>query len=369
MSANPPRRGTSLASTARRRRHLVNQALSLLDRWGYQEIEVPLLAPYEELRSTLDDDLAARLFRFVDRAGTLLVLRGDLTPIVARQFALRMTGSPLPARLAYANRVARVERAFAREEVESYEVGMELVGARGPRADLEVLTVAFDLLDELALDDVELRLGHVDIAGALLARLTERATRLAVARAVHLRDAQAVRDAGRAAGVAEDVIEPLAGLCALRPRRKDLQALAGSTEMPTAAAASELLEILDALDAIGLSDRVSIDLTATDDRGYYTGMRFHLVCEDAGEDIGSGGRYDSLYGHFGQDLPAVGFALRADRLVPLLTNVPGDDGPVDKVTIDGDDHAEVMRRAVRARVSGDRVRIAQRTKLAAAEDS
>ncbi|TVR04393.1 MAG: hypothetical protein EA398_02485 [Deltaproteobacteria bacterium] len=355
MPPQPPRTTSSLADTARRRRRLVNRSLALLDRWGYEEIEVPLLAPYEELRSTLDDALAERLFRFVDRRGSLLVLRGDLTPIVARQFALRMGTTPLPARLAYANRVARIERAFAREEAESYEVGLELVGAHGLRADLEVLTVAFDLLDELALDDVELRLGHVRIAGALLDSIEDPRLRTTIAQTLRLRDAVETRSL--ATHLPAPLRDALVHLCTLRPNRADLERIATSADPEAASAARELQQRLHILDAIGLGHRVCLDLTARDDRGYYTGIRFDLVCERAGEAVGSGGRYDSLYAHFGAPHPAVGLGLRVDRLLPL--DLVQDDGhtPRNLSPLDGDDLPELLRRAVRARVSGDRVAI------------
>ena len=37
-----------------------------------------------------------------------------------------------------------------------------------------------------------------------------------------------------------------------------------------------------------------------------------------GGDLGGGGRYDGLLGRFGRDLPAVGFSLTLDRVLPLV---------------------------------------------------
>lgn len=361
MSTDSPHSASSLSATALRRRALVNRSLSILHAWGYEEIEVPLLAPYEDLRSTLDAERAAQLFRVADRSGQLLVLRGDLTPIVARQVALRMGSAPRPARLAYANRVARRERAFAREQMESYEVGLELVGAAGARADLEVVTVVFDLLDELALDDVEMRVGDVRIAGALLAALDVRSQRAALAEAIDRRDAATAVAVARDGRLSEDFAAAAQALCTLHPPPAVLDRLeAGFESAPALASAAEavraLRERLAVLDGLGLAERVGLDLTARDDRGYYTGLRFHLVCERLGALIGGGGRYDRLYGHFGPAQPAVGCALRVDRLVALMEPVapaPGERS----VSVDGEDLADVFRRAVRARAAGDRVRI------------
>jgi ATP phosphoribosyltransferase regulatory subunit HisZ len=50
----------------------------------------------------------------------------------------------------------------------------------------------------------------------------------------------------------------------------------------------------------------------TDDRGYYTGLRFWVYGDDRRTPIAQGGRYDSLYGRFGTDAPAVGFTFTVD---------------------------------------------------------
>ena len=50
----------------------------------------------------------------------------------------------------------------------------------------------------------------------------------------------------------------------------------------------------------------------TDDRGYYTGLRFWVYGDDRRTPIAQGGRYDSLYARFGTDAPAVGFTFTVD---------------------------------------------------------
>ena len=50
------------------------------------------------------------------------------------------------------------------------------------------------------------------------------------------------------------------------------------------------------------------------DRGYYTGLRFHIYDSAVrGLPIAQGGRYDSLYERFGGAAPAVGFTLTIDE--------------------------------------------------------
>jgi ATP phosphoribosyltransferase regulatory subunit HisZ len=48
--------------------------------------------------------------------------------------------------------------------------------------------------------------------------------------------------------------------------------------------------------------------------GYYTGFRFWVYGADRRTPLAQGGRYDSLYGRFGTDAPAVGFTFTIDLL-------------------------------------------------------
>ena len=63
-----------------------------------------------------------------------------------------------------------------------------------------------------------------------------------------------------------------------------------------------------------MSDRVRLDLGLLRDLGYYTGAILEVYDPALGHILGGGGRYDTLLGRFGRDLPAVGFALYVERL-------------------------------------------------------
>jgi len=52
----------------------------------------------------------------------------------------------------------------------------------------------------------------------------------------------------------------------------------------------------------------------TEDRGYYTGIRFWVYGADRRKPVAQGGRYDSLYERFGAAAPAIGFTFTIDDL-------------------------------------------------------
>src|SRR5690606_6724053 len=97
-------------------------------------------------------------------------------------------------------------------------------------------------------------------------------------------------------------------------------ALAASDE---ARAAIEKLARIDALLEPDERERIVYDLGEIRGLGYYTGIRFEVFVAGSGRAVGSGGRYDELFGLYGLDRPAVGFALETDALAELLARRGG----------------------------------------------
>jgi ATP phosphoribosyltransferase regulatory subunit len=361
MHSNPAT-GPSRAATVRLRRHMVNQALQILDGWGYDEADVPLLSPYEQLRGAVGNDVDRELFRFVDRSGELLYLRGDITPTLAWKASQGLDAARLPLRLSYANRVARVQRDFAREELESFAVGFELVGVEGRVADLEVLTVAIDLLESLGVADYDIQLGHVRLAGGLIdAHLSSRALRDDMQQAMVRRDAWRVGRVCEQGGIDADVRRTLETLCRMNPGVPELEELTRNRVVETAQAAGHLKSLLQDLSVLQVADRVRLDLSAVGERSYYTGIQFRISADSWGTVLGSGGRYDDLYGHFGAAQPAVGFGLRMDHLVRLMSrHAQPATAPMIDVMPSDDSPATDLNFARQARRAGERVTLRYR---------
>ncbi len=55
------------------------------------------------------------------------------------------------------------------------------------------------------------------------------------------------------------------------------------------------------------------------DAGYYTGIRFWVYGADRRTALAQGGRYDTLYGHFGRSAPAIGFTFTVDETSSQLS--------------------------------------------------
>ncbi len=72
--------------------------------------------------------------------------------------------------------------------------------------------------------------------------------------------------------------------------------------------------IYDDITKLGLSDKISVDLGMVNRTDYYSGIIFRGYIQGHGDAVVSGGRYDNLLKDFGDDLPAIGFAIDVDAV-------------------------------------------------------
>ncbi len=314
-----------LSARVPRRRRFIEMALAGLDAAGFREIDVPLLAPFEEIRSAVDESVARELFRFAGRSGEVLVLRGDVTPVVAWQYARHLSERPLPLRLSYAARVARVRQEFARYRIESHELGAELIGAQGLDADVEILSAAVETLDGVGAQGVECVIGHVGLSASVIDEVSKSngTLRRQLDTAIAAKDRNEAVEMARANGASAETIRRIKLLTLVRPKRADLAALAEGAPRELADAVLRLQQIIDAFANRGWEDRFQLDLSRRNERGYYSGVVFSLTSPASQRALGGGGRYDRLIGRFGVSQPAIGFGLRVETILDAIDGEGG----------------------------------------------
>ncbi len=257
--------------------------------------------------------------KIVDRSGKILVMRPDCTVAMGRVAATKLRGLPLPLRLYYNQMVFRSDDANTGARSEIDQCGVELIGASGLRADLEVISMAIAALDACGLEDYHIEIGHAGYFGALLEALDlEEALRQQLRETVEAKEFTAYRQMlepyletpeGKAlwelprlfGGV--EVLERAGRLCGCEKAQAVLQYLG---------------TLYQVLEAAGLSSRVQFDLGLVLTIEYYTGMVFRGYSRGAASNVLSGGRYDKLIGQFGQDMPATGFALDVEAVASCL---------------------------------------------------
>lgn len=340
-----------LNTEASAKRKLSNKLLDIIGLWGYEEVSSPLLEFYHVLIKGEGSQEADYLYKLIDRDGSILALRPEMTTPIARIVSSKIEGTP-PWRLMYGGHVFRYEEIQAGKQREFSQVGVELIGQKGPEADTEVLSLAIEVLKAAGLEKFTVSLGHTGVLAGLLDILPgEEEEQAAVRNYILNKDFVGLNNYLERTGVAtkkrEEIIELLTGQISVQ----DLSSLVDSAPEGVKDALEELQQVYEILKNYGLDSFIQIDLSTLRSQTYYTGIVFEIYTPGLGYPIGGGGRYDKLLCHFGKDYPATGFALGVERL--LLSLKPGAKGelPLALAGVSGT-ACEILKKAAELREQG-----------------
>ncbi|MCC6456520.1 MAG: ATP phosphoribosyltransferase regulatory subunit [Caldilineaceae bacterium] len=301
------------------RRVLESALLDLFRAWGYQDVIPPMFEYADTFLHRSSAKLQTELYRFLDRDGSTLTLRADMTIPVARLVGVRLHDRPMPQRFCYAGSVFRHTETQAGRQREFTQAGFELVGAASPAADAEVIALTIHAMRAAGLRDFKLVLGQLQYFYGLLQDL-----QLPPEQSAHLQRAIDRNSDAELADFLRDTplrtqqrhtIEQLPLLSG--PNAEAIIAHADRLCLNYAMhkALANLRDIYQVLKAYGVTDQVYLDLTEINNLGYYTGISFEILVPGVGFPLGGGGRYDNLVGTFGTPQPAVGVALGIDRIL------------------------------------------------------
>lgn len=312
-----------LPSEARHIEELRRELLDAARSYGYELVIPPLIEHLDSLLTGTGQALELQTFKLVDQlSGRSLGLRADTTPQVARIDA-HLLGRQAITRLCYCGPVlhTRSERPHATRE--PLQFGAEIYGHGGREADLEILSLALDCLHAARVGALSVDLADARIVRALLAGVLVDPQLLA-----EVHHALAAKDASELARLTRDFPE------ASRQGLRALVGLYGGADVLDAAekALPPLPTVREALSNLRwLASRLrgvsaTFDLAEARGWGYYSGARFAVYAQGAGDAVLRGGRYDGVGAVFGHKLdrerPAVGFSLDLKQLVRVAEARP-----------------------------------------------
>ncbi|HEX73537.1 MAG TPA: ATP phosphoribosyltransferase regulatory subunit [Dehalococcoidia bacterium] len=288
-------------------------------KWGYSEVRTPTLEYLHLFTSTgtLTPGMLNRVYSFLDWdgwSGERVVLRPDGTIPVVRLYIESMVEKEL-VRLFYVTNIFIFEQT-GKETRERWQCGVELIGVGSTIADVELMTLALEVLKRLGLEGVELRLSHAGLIRALLAKLElSPGEQTRIFDQILDGDAEALTKLKSGRPELDNTL-PLLDLKGKSSGfLKNLKALFTRDLAEVEPTIDDFISIIDRLDALGCE--YQIDIASGRDFEYYTGLIFQFFI--GGEKVGGGGRYDALIPLMGgKDTPASGFALYFDRLMELV---------------------------------------------------
>jgi histidyl-tRNA synthetase len=316
------------------RQRMLRAVTEVFESFGFGPLTTPALEYSEVLLGNYGDEGDKLLYRFEDNGGRDVALRYDLTAPLARVVA-QHGNLERPFKRYQIAPVWRAEKPGKGRFREFLQCDVDIVGEASMRADAECMLVGLEVLRALGVDSVEMRVNNRKLLAGILDRvgIATEEKRRDVLRAVDKlpkigrpgveRELQSEHDLD--AQACDRLFEVLGCPVNNREDVQGLEALLSESEEGLAGIA-ELVELLDHLEAAGVSDSVTVDLSIARGLDYYTGTiyeTFVTTHEEYGS-VMSGGRYDNLLGTFlKESLPAVGISLGIDRLVSLLSDSGG----------------------------------------------
>ncbi len=314
-----------------RRNHIFRLWRQTANVFGFAEYDAPVLEPLELYKAKSGDEIEAQLFSFTDKGGREVALRPEMTPTVCRLVGARANALKRPIKWFSIAEFFRYERMQKGRGRCFSQFNADIFGEPGPEAEIELISLliqclcAFGLTDQdfyVRLSDRNLWFYYLEALGLDDAR--SRGILGAVDKLEKLGD-DAFKDYEAAFGPMDPVLKAkVLGLLEIKSLAALEQALGSIGSDKLTARLTDWRKLLGALDAMGLSPFVSVDLGVVRGLAYYTGFVFEAF-DRKGElrALAGGGRYDDLVQKLGGPaLPAVGFAI-GDMTFALLLEQRG----------------------------------------------
>jgi histidyl-tRNA synthetase len=325
MAALQPVRGTQdlLPEAYRRHRAVIETARRIAELFGYQEIATPIFEFTEVFARPIGettDIVSKEMYTFQDRGGEEITLRPEYTAGIVRAVMSNGLTQSLPLKFFAAGPMFRYERPQKGRFRQFHQIDAELIGAAQPVADVDLISLAAEILDALGV------LRHTVLE---LNTLGDSASRQAYRTAL-------VDYYGKHRDkLSEDSLRrldtnPLRILDSKDDGDKRVNAAAPNfADYLTPEAKEFFAEVCAGLTALGISYVRNPRLVRGLDYYCHTAFEFVTTSLGAQGTVLGGGRYDGLMGVMGgPQTPGVGWAAGIERLALLIEEPPAPPRPI-----------------------------------------
>jgi histidyl-tRNA synthetase len=285
--------------------------------YGFKRVEVPTIEQTGVFARTIGettDVVSKEMYSFEDRGGESITLRPEFTAGICRAYLSEGWQQHAPLKVAAHGSAFRYERPQKGRFREFHQLDAEIIGAAEPQADVEILSLGYQLLIELGIaEGVTLELNT----------LGDPETREA------WRSALVDYFQSHRAGLSEDSVarldrNPLRILDSKDPRDRAICEGAPAVDDHLTSEASDFFGAVTAgVDAAAVPWTRNSRLVRGLD--YYRHTAFEFVTDRLGAQgtVIAGGRYDGLIESLGgPHTPAIGWAAGIERLAMMIDAPP-----------------------------------------------
>jgi histidyl-tRNA synthetase len=307
---------------------LENTVRDIFNYFNYQEIRTPIFEHTSLFARSIGeqtDIVSKEMYTMIDRGGTSITLKPEMTAGVVRAFIEHSLGEKISLnKLYYISPMFRQERPQAGRLRQFHQFGAEALGSPSPFLDAEMIEMAFLILKKLGLKDLEVKINSLGTPESRELYKNELKKFLS------------------------DKKEKLSEDSKIRLEKNVLRILDSKSEQD-----QEILNdaplLLDFLDNTSLSEfdvvknqlkslNIPFEVEPKLVRGldYYTKTTFEIISNKVGSQssLCGGGRYDLLVEELGgKSTPGVGFAAGMERILLACENEGAINLPLRKIDV------------------------------------
>jgi len=290
-----------------------------ITRAGYSEIRTPAFEKTELFTRSVGEDsdvVSKEMYSWTDQGGTDITLKPEYTASVIRSYIQHNLGAKSPlTKLYYLDNLFRRERPQKGRYRQFRQYGIEAIGSPHPEQDAEVITIAYELLVELGIKDITLKLNSIgssecrneyrqalkDFLQPHLDKLSETSRKRFDSNPMRILDTK----------IDFEIV-----------LLQDAPTITSFLTLDDANHFDEVQIYLEALDV-----PFTLDTALVRGLDYYNRTTFEIISSKLGaqDALCGGGRYDKLAETLGgKQAPAVGFAAGLERILIAMDEVDTD---------------------------------------------
>ena len=321
-------RGTRdfLFDEMRQRKKAESTLRKIFESYGYQEIKTPLFEELKLFTTKSGEEIVDQLYNFKDKSDRELTLRPEITAPVARLYLNELEKTAVkPIKLYYYGSCFRYERPQKGRFGQFWQFGCELIGAKTPQGEAEVIALCTDSINALGITTADVNINHLGIIRGLFSHFnisdeTQREIMVVIDKGD--KDLLIESLSGDNPVIDNDelnqILLKLIDLVGDKSILSDVEELIAPYD-ESKAALEELKELIDLLEDFDV-ENYTLNLGVARGLDYYTGIVFEIYVPELGaqKQICGGGSYSLVKVFGGQEVESTGFALGFDRLMNAI---------------------------------------------------
>lgn len=306
---------------------LMGKWASVVEAYGYEEYDAPILEPTELYRAKSGQEIVNdQSYSFVDRGNREVTIRPEMTPTVSRMVAGKRQELAYPVRWYSVPNLWRYERPQRGRLREHWQLNVDIFGVDTVDAELELIMIAYDIMKAVGAKDsmFKIRINSRKLINLIMADYLG----LDVVQShmmMKLFDKKNKIDEATFYSEAASIFDEDADSEGITKLTKLIESHS-MADLPQQIKESQYVKSIHALFALlkeqGIDNAV-FDVGLMRGFDYYTDIVFEVfdTHPDNNRSLFGGGRYDGLVGLFGvEPVPTVGFGMGDVTMIDFVNS-------------------------------------------------